>query len=155
MAEPWLEGRTNPVSFKFWKYLLRYSSSLWGFFITLITLLLLWSLHIVARLILVCFHTIASLTPWLFLKLVNFLANLGLQPICTMIASSGSGKPLSQLAGMDPESLQKFLDKFDNFLVAPDVFLLPQTRLLSSSAHRKTVTKRSLQVRKVFPIDAV
>ena len=63
-----------------------------------------------------------------------------------MIASSGSGKPLSQLAGMDPESLQKFLDKFDNFLVAPDVFLLPQTRLLSSSAHRKTVTKRSLQV---------
>ena len=81
-----------------------------------------------------------------------FPANLGLQPICTMIASSGSGKPLSQMAGMDPESLQKFLDKFDNFLVAPDVFLLPQTRLLSSSAHRKTVTKRSLQVNIWFSI---
>jgi hypothetical protein len=48
---------------------------------------------------------------------------------------------------MEPESLQRFLDKFDNFLVAPEVFLLPQTRLLSSAAHRKTVTKRSLQVR--------
>ena len=75
-----------------------------------------------------------------------FSANLGLQPICTMIASSQSGKPLSQVVGMDPESLQRFLDKFDNFLVAPEVFLLPQTRLLTSSAHRKIVTKRSLQV---------
>jgi hypothetical protein len=35
-----------------------------------------------------------------------------------MIASSSPGKPLSQMAGMDPESLQKFLDKFDNFLVS-------------------------------------
>jgi hypothetical protein len=63
-----------------------------------------------------------------------------------MIASSQSGKPLSQVSGMDPDSLQRFLDKFDNFLVAPEVFLLPQTRLLSSSGHRKIVTKRSLQV---------
>jgi hypothetical protein len=78
------------------------------------------------------------------------LANLGLQPVCTMIASNRGTVPLSQVPGMTPESLHQFLDKFDNFLVAPEVFLLPQTRLLASSAHRKSVAKRSLQVKLPF-----
>ena len=53
---------------------------------------------------------------------------------------------LSQVPGMDEASLQTFLTKFDSFLVAPEVFLLPQSRLLISSGHRKSVTKRSLEV---------
>ena len=47
---------------------------------------------------------------------------------------------------MDEASLREFLAKFDGFLVAPDVFLLQQTRLLVSSAHRKSITRRSLEV---------
>ncbi len=52
----------------------------------------------------------------------------------------------SVVPGMDPSALRDFLSKFDSFLVAPDVFLLPQTRLLVSSAHRKNVARRSLEV---------
>ncbi len=47
---------------------------------------------------------------------------------------------------MEASVLREFLSKFDSLLVAPDVFLLPQTRLLVSSAHRKNVTRRSLEV---------
>ena len=47
---------------------------------------------------------------------------------------------------MEESALRDFLSKFDSFLVAPDVFLLPQTRLLLSSAHRKSVARRSLEV---------
>ncbi len=47
---------------------------------------------------------------------------------------------------MESSALKEFLAKFDSFLVAPDMFLLPQIRLLVSSAHRKNVGKRSLEV---------
>ena len=47
---------------------------------------------------------------------------------------------------MEPSQLKGFLQKFDSFLVAPDVYLLPQARLLISSTHRKNITKRSLEV---------
>ena len=89
----------------------------------------------------------------------NLIANLGIQPICTMLAQSKrmdargnvngtlpTPVPLSQVSGMDDDSLKRFMISFDQFLVAPDAFLLPQIRLLSSSGHRKSITKRSLQV---------
>ena len=66
----------------------------------------------------------------------SLIANLELQPVLAMASS----------AKIDPVALKPFLVKFDAFLVAPDVYLLPQSRLLSSSSHRKGVTKRSLEV---------
>jgi hypothetical protein len=83
----------------------------------------------------------------------NLVANLGLQPICTLVAASETAEetprrqpPLSQVPGMDEESLRQFLSRFDSFLAAPDAFLLPQARLLVSSSHRKMVSRRSLEV---------
>lgn len=76
----------------------------------------------------------------------SLIANLGLQPICCMIASNQDQKPLSQLQSMDSKSLKGFLNKFDAFLVAPEDYLLPQIKLLTSSSHRKSISKRSLQV---------
>ena len=91
----------------------------------------------------------------------SLIANLGIQPICTMLAQAKSGTtdntgtinrsesipiPLSQVSGMDSDSLGRFMAGFDQFLVAPDAFMLPQIRLLCSSSHRKSVAKRSLQV---------
>ena len=76
----------------------------------------------------------------------NLIANLGLQPICSMIASNQGQKPLSQVEGMDSKALRAFLNKFDAFLVAPDDYLLPQIRLLTSSSHKKAIGKRSLQL---------
>ena len=77
----------------------------------------------------------------------NLIANLDLQPICTMVAEQqNNAKPLHEVPGMGSDDLRSFLVKFDNFLVAPDMFLLPQTRLLVSSSHRKNIVKRSLEV---------
>ena len=76
----------------------------------------------------------------------NLIANLGLQPICSMIASNQSQKPLSQVENMDSKALRAFLNRFDAFLVAPDDHLLPQIRLLTSSSHKKSIAKRSLQL---------
>ena len=77
----------------------------------------------------------------------NLIANLGLQPICSMIVSNGDAeKPLSQVEGMDIKSLKVFLNKFDSFLIAPEDYLLVQIKLLTSSAHRKSISKRSLQL---------
>jgi len=76
----------------------------------------------------------------------NLIANLGLQPICSMIVSSDAEKPLSQVEGMDVKSLKVFLNKFDSFLIAPEDYLLPQIKLLTSSTHRKSISKRSLQL---------
>jgi hypothetical protein len=91
----------------------------------------------------------------------SLIANLGIQPICTMLAQAKSGIinntdtansensapiPLSKVTGMEHDSLVRFMTHFDQFLVAPDAFMLPQIRLLSSSSHRKSVAKRALQV---------
>merc|ERR1712038_2213509 len=90
----------------------------------------------------------------------SLIANLGIQPMCTMLAQAKNGGidiaanpngdtcpvPLSQVSGMENESLKRFMVGFDQFLVAPDAFMLPQIRLLSSSSHRKSVAKRALQV---------
>ena len=91
----------------------------------------------------------------------SLIANLGIQPICTMLAQAKCGNiadsgsvngvstsplPLSKIPEMDNESMSRFMTGFDQFLVAPDAFMLPQIRLLSSSSHRKAVAKRALQV---------
>ena len=39
-----------------------------------------------------------------------------------------------------------FLNKFDSFLIAPEDYLLVQIKLLTSSAYRKSISKRSLQL---------
>ena len=39
-----------------------------------------------------------------------------------------------------------FLNKFDSFLIAPGDYLLVQIKLLTSSAYRKSISKRSLQL---------
>jgi len=70
----------------------------------------------------------------------SLIANLGLQPVCTMLAEHSNkddGSPLAKVPGMEEPALREFLAKFDGFLAAPDVFLLPQTRLLTSSSHRR------------------
>merc|ERR1719436_356167 len=66
----------------------------------------------------------------------SLIANLGIQPICTMLAQAKSGvtdstgtvnekspMPLSQVSGMDCDSLKRFMTGFDQFLVAPDAFM--------------------------------
>ena len=76
----------------------------------------------------------------------SLIAILGLHSICTMMASNQEQKPLSQIEGMDAKALRTFLNKFDQFLVASDDYLLPQIRLLTSSSHKKAISKRSLQL---------
>lgn len=76
----------------------------------------------------------------------NLIANLGLQPICSMIASNQNLKPLSQVEGMDSKALKVFLNKFDAFLIAPEDSMIAQIKLLTSSGHRKNILKRSLQL---------
>ena len=65
----------------------------------------------------------------------SLIANLGLQTICSMNQSN-----------QDVKTIKVFLNKFDSFLIAPEDYLLSQVKLLVSSGHRKSITKRSLQV---------
>ena len=75
----------------------------------------------------------------------NLIANLEIQPFVTMVAQA-KGRPLSAVKGMEQENVCRFMARFDNFLMAPEVYLMPQIGLLSSSKHRKNIMKRSLQV---------
>ena len=63
-----------------------------------------------------------------------------------IVSNVDTEKPLSQVDGMDVKSLKVFLNKFDSFLIAPEDYLLAQIKLLTSSAHRKSISKRSLQL---------
>ena len=65
----------------------------------------------------------------------SLIANLGLQTICSMTKEN-----------QDIKTLKAFLNKFDSFLIAPEDYLLTQVKLLVSSGHRKSITKRSLEV---------
>ena len=65
----------------------------------------------------------------------SLIANLGLQTICSMTKEN-----------QDIKTLKAFLNKFDSFLIAPEDYLLSQVKLLASSGHRKSITKRSLEV---------
>ncbi|XP_038208995.1 conserved oligomeric Golgi complex subunit 6 [Zerene cesonia] len=73
------------------------------------------------------------------------VANLNMGPIYTILQEKISG-PLSAIPGMDTASLKVFLNKFDMFLVTPDVYILPQLNLLLSHTHKSLVKKRAFEV---------
>ncbi|XP_072936752.1 conserved oligomeric Golgi complex subunit 6 [Epargyreus clarus] len=73
------------------------------------------------------------------------VANLNMGPIYTMLQEKING-PLSAIPGMDTTTLKAFLNKFDMFLVTPDVYTLPQLNLLISQTHKSFVKKRSFEV---------
>lgn len=73
------------------------------------------------------------------------VANLNLGPIYTILQEKISG-PLSAIPGMDTSSLKMFLNKFDMFLVTPEVYTLPQLNLLLSHTHKSLVKKRAFEV---------
>ncbi|XP_053599878.1 conserved oligomeric Golgi complex subunit 6 [Plodia interpunctella] len=73
------------------------------------------------------------------------VANLNLGPIYTILQEKTSG-PLSTLPGMDMSTLKQFLNKFDMFLVSPEVYMLPQLNLLLSHTHKSYVKKRAFEV---------
>ncbi|KAM3964600.1 conserved oligomeric Golgi complex subunit 6 [Aphomia sociella] len=73
------------------------------------------------------------------------VANLNLGPIYTILQEKTSG-PLSTIPGMDTSTLKTFLNKFDMFLVSPDVYILPQLNLLLSHSHKSYVKKRAFEV---------
>uniref|UniRef100_A0A2A4K721 Conserved oligomeric Golgi complex subunit 6 n=1 Tax=Heliothis virescens TaxID=7102 RepID=A0A2A4K721_HELVI len=79
------------------------------------------------------------------------VANLNLGPIYTILQEKTSG-PLSAIPGMDTSTLKTFLNKFDMFLVTPDVYMLPQLNLLLSHTHKSLVKKRAFEV--IFAIYA-
>ncbi|CAH0603073.1 unnamed protein product [Chrysodeixis includens] len=73
------------------------------------------------------------------------VANLNLGPIYTILQEKISG-PLSAIPGMDTSTLKSFLNKFDMFLVTPDVYMLQQLNLLLSHTHKSLVKKRAFEV---------
>lgn len=73
------------------------------------------------------------------------VANLNLGPIYTILQEKISG-PLSAIPGMDTSTLKTFLNKFDMFLVSPDVCMLQQLNLLLSHTHKSLVKKRAFEV---------
>lgn len=74
-----------------------------------------------------------------------FVANLNLGPIYTILQEKTNG-PLSAIPGMDNSSLKTFLNKFDMFLVSPDVYILPQLSLILSHTHKTTIKRRTFEV---------
>lgn len=73
------------------------------------------------------------------------VANLNLGPIYTILQEKTSG-PLSAIPGMDTSTLKMFLNKFDMFLVSPDVYILPQLNLLLSHTHKSVIKRRAFEV---------
>lgn len=73
------------------------------------------------------------------------VANLNLGPIYTILQEKSNG-PLSAIPGMDTSTLKVFLNKFDMFLVSPDVYILPQLNLLLSHTHKSIIKKRAFEV---------
>jgi len=72
------------------------------------------------------------------------LMNLELTPILSII-SKNDGSALSSVPGTHREALGSAMSRFDSLLAAPDLFILPSTRLLVSSQHRKCVRVGSHQ----------
>lgn len=61
-------------------------------------------------------------------------------------APAEGGPPLSQQPGMGEAAVRQFLQRLDVLLASPDMLMLPQLRLLVSSAHRLAVQRRSAEV---------
>ena len=72
----------------------------------------------------------------------HLLSALGLTSLLPLLPG-GDGTPLSTVPGCQQEDMEQFSARLDNFLAAPDLVLLPATRLLLSSQHRRLVTSRA------------
>ena len=72
----------------------------------------------------------------------HLLSALGLTSLLPLLPG-GDGTPLSTVPGCQLQDIQQFSARLDNFLAAPDLVLLPATRLLLSSQHRRLVTSRA------------
>ncbi|XP_037070535.1 conserved oligomeric Golgi complex subunit 6-like [Pollicipes pollicipes] len=71
--------------------------------------------------------------------------SLGLTHIYSGLEAAPAG-PLSRHPGLGEAAVRQFLQRLDVFLASPDMLALPQLRLLSSSAHRLAVQRRSAEV---------
>ena len=72
----------------------------------------------------------------------HLLSALGLTCLLPLLPG-GDGTPLSTVPGCQHQDIEQFSARLDNFLAAPDLVLLPATRLLLSSQHRRLVTSRA------------
>lgn len=72
----------------------------------------------------------------------HLLASLGLSPVLELL-SNRDGTPLSTVPGLHPEAVRSCSVRLDSLLSAPDILLLPATRLLLSSQHRRLVTQHA------------
>jgi len=72
----------------------------------------------------------------------HLLASLGLSTVQELLANR-DGTPLSTVPGLHPEAIHSISVRLDSLLSAPDILLLPATRLLLSSQHRHLVIQHS------------
>jgi len=72
----------------------------------------------------------------------HLLASLALAPILPLLENR-DGTPLSTVPGCHPQAVAAVGARMDSLLSAPDILLLPATRLLLSSQHRKQVTQHA------------
>jgi len=71
----------------------------------------------------------------------HLLSSLSLLPMLPLLSSGGDGTPLSTVPGCHPQAVLSCSARLDSLLSAPDILLLPATRLLLSSQHRRQVTE--------------
>ena len=84
----------------------------------------------------------SSLTTLSSHQTSHLLSALGLTSLLPLLPG-GDGTPLSTVPGCQHQDIEQFSARLDNFLAAPDLVLLPATRLLLSSQHRRLVTSRA------------
>jgi len=72
----------------------------------------------------------------------HLLASLALAPLLHLLENR-DGTPLSTVPGCHPQAVAAVGARMDSLLSAPDILLLPATRLLLSSQHRKQVTQHA------------
>lgn len=70
---------------------------------------------------------------------LHLLSSLGLAPLLSLLEER-DGTPLSTVPGASQSIIANVANRLDSLLSAPDILLLPATRLLLSSQHRKQVT---------------
>lgn len=81
---------------------------------------------------------------------LHLLTSLALTPMMQLL-EEGDGTPLSTVPGCHPQAVSTVVTRLDSLLSAPDILLLPATRLLLSSQHRKQVTQYAFsQLHKVY-----
>jgi len=75
----------------------------------------------------------------------HLLSSLSLLPMTPLLSTGGDGTPLSTVPGCHPQAVLNCSSRLDSLLSAPDILLLPATRLLLSSQHRRNVTQHAFQ----------